>query len=127
MMFDRRVVPWNPWKTVSVLLIGVALSFGVAFALSGVLEPLGMATVVLFGVALTFSVLAMTPADDERMHWAVAPAAIISLFGWMFLVEATSMPDIARVVWPIVLIAGFAYDVYRHRDHGHGSTPALHA
>lgn len=125
MMFDRRVVPWNPWKTVSVLLIGVALSFGVAFALSGVLEPLGMATVVLFGVALTFSVLAMTPADDERMHWAAAPAAILSVFGWMFLIEAASMPTAMRIVWPVIIVAFAAYDIYRHGDHG--STPAMHA
>jgi hypothetical protein len=127
MKLGRLTDHWSFWKTLIVLVVGVALSFGVMFALSGVLEPLGSAAVVLFGVALTFAVLAMTPVEGEQLHWAVAPAAIISLFGWMFMVEAASLPDIARLVWPIVVIAYFAYDIYRHSERGHGSTPAMHA
>lgn len=127
MFIERFTKDWSSGKTLLVIIAGVALSFGVMFALSGVLEPLGSAAVVLFGVALTFAMLAMTPVEGEQLHWAVAPAAILSLFGWMFMVEAASLPDVARIVWPILIVAFFAYDISRRTDHGHGSTPAMHA
>jgi hypothetical protein len=127
MKIDRWTERLGAWWTPVALIVGVALSFAVMLALSGVLDALGSAVLVLFGSALTFAALAIVPVDGERMHWPIGPAAVLSVFGWMLMVEAASLPAVVGAIWPILIVAFTAYEVYRHWDEFPGSTPATHA
>jgi hypothetical protein len=127
MRIDRWTEHWGPWRSVIVLIVGVAISFAVMFALTGIMSTIASAALVLAGIALTFAVLGLLPIETGETRWALGPAAVASVFAWMLMVEATGLPIIMRAVWPIILIAFFAWEYAQVRDQGHGSLPAPHA
>lgn len=127
MRTDRWTEHWSSMRTLIVLVIGIAASFGIMFALSGVMSTIASASLVLFGIALTFAVLGFLPIETGETQWAFGPAAVASTFAWMLMVEASGMPSLVGFVWPAVLIAFFAWEYLHAGEHGHGSTPAPHA
>src|SRR5690554_2023544 len=100
MRIDRWTEQWSPWRSFLVLIVGVALSFGIMFALAGTMSTIASASLVLFGIALTFAILGLLPIETGETQWALGPAAIASTFAWMLMVEASGMPTAMRVVWP---------------------------
>lgn len=127
MRIDRWTEHWSSWRTLIVLITGIAVSFGVMFALAGTMSTIASASLVLFGIALTFAVLGFLPIETRETQWAFGPAGVASTFAWMLMVEASGMPALVGFVWPVVLVAFFAWEYLHIAEHGHGSTPAHHA
>lgn len=127
MRIDRWTEHWSPVRSFIVLIVGIALSFGIMLAFAGVMSTLASASLVLFGIALTFATLGFLPIETGETQWAFGPAAVASIFAWMLMVEASGFPAAIAIVWPVLLVAFFAWEYSHTRDHGHGSTPPTHA
>lgn len=115
----------HSWRRLAIFAGGLALTFVVMFALSGVMSTLASASLVLFGIAASFAAIGIIRFDGEQQHWSLGPAAVFSFIGWMFMVEAASLPAIMAIIWPVLIIAFFTREVVHSQDHGH--TPAMHA
>lgn len=68
------------------------------------------ASILFFGLALTFVMVYILPNPDGKMTWALYPAGILSLVGIMALLGAT---DLMNYIWPVVLLIAGAYVIYR--------------
>ena len=66
--------------------------------------------VLLFGLGLTFAILALLPAPDGRRRWPLVPA--ISLLALALLTLAPGQ-RLASMAWPAILILGGIYLLVR--------------
>lgn len=67
--------------------------------------------VFFFGLAMTFGVVYYLPTPQGRMTWAVFPATACAVLGLLVMVSAVHF---FTYVWPLALIAGGLYLLYRH-------------
>jgi hypothetical protein len=73
--------------------------------------PFEVGSVFFLGLGITFLVLGLLPrADGRALRWALIPASVLLLFGLL-----VNTPAIAYVnyIWPIALIIGGAYLLWR--------------
>jgi len=100
---DRR----NWW---SIIPGGVLLALVLALLLEDRLGDSGFITVFFLGMGVTFGLVALIPTPQGRMRWAWIPAGVLFLMGLVFSIGAGPLFGYA---WPIALILGGLYLIYR--------------
>jgi len=82
---------------------GVLIALSVISALEELNTQVDTGGIFLIGLGLTFAILGMLPAGDEKrsMSWAFIPAIILVIIGG--LIAASSM-DLINYVWPVFLV-----------------------
>ncbi len=88
-------------------LAGVTLLSGVDGLLSG--------GFFFLGLAATFLVVYLMPTTEGRMRWAIWPAGVLGVIGALTMTGASGA---ARFVWPVLLILGGGWLVYRAMRRG---------
>ncbi len=78
-------------------------------------EPAGV-SVMFFGMALTFLIVALLPVEEGRMTWAFIPGGILAVIGLFMALSSftTQFLTLAAVVGPLALIAAGGYLLYRN-------------
>jgi hypothetical protein len=61
--------------------------------------------VLMFGLALTFVLVAAFPLDSGRMRWPLVPAVVLGALGTIFAFGATDMLQAMQWIWPVAVIA----------------------
>lgn len=97
---------------------GVLLTLAVVAGLSEILEGAEMGGVFFFGLGLTFALLALLPTPEGQLTWSIIPAVVLLLMGALITAAAT---ELLNYVWPVALIVGGLYLLYRAL----GSHPGL--
>lgn len=67
--------------------------------------------VFMLGLAVTFGILLLLSTTEKGLRWALYPAAILGLIGILLLAGALQL---ARLVWPAVLILLGLYIIFRN-------------
>lgn len=67
-------------------------------------------TIFFLGLALTFLLVALLPADGQ-MRWAFIPAAALGLIA---LLTSASLQYLIDYIWPVALIAAGGYVLWRN-------------
>ncbi len=75
-----------------------------------------VASILFFGMALTFGTVAMMPTPHGRMTWAWIPAGLMAVMGFMVLMAFNSA---ASYVWALALIGAGVYLLFRQSGTGH--------
>ena len=88
---------------------GSLFSIALAIGLSQLLTGLEIGGVFLIGLGLTFGVVAFVPTPQGRMRWALIPAGILIVVGFLVLVAASNL---ISYLWPLGLIALGALILY---------------
>lgn len=88
---------------------GSLFSIALAIGLSQLLIGLEIGGVFLIGLGLTFGVVAFVPTPQGRMRWALIPAGILIVVGFLVLVAASNL---ISYLWPLGLIALGALILY---------------
>lgn len=86
------------WATIPA---GTLLTLALIAQLSDVIGGRLSGTVLFFGLAATFGVLALIPVETHRMRWPQYPALGWMLFGLLIATGTAA----AAVLWPILLVA----------------------
>jgi hypothetical protein len=100
----------NPDHWWAVIPGGVLLTLALVAGLSSALEGVEMGGVFFFGLGLTFALLALLPTSEGRLTWAIIPAFVLLAMGALITAAAAEVID---YVWPVVLILGGIYLLYR--------------
>jgi hypothetical protein len=100
----------NPDHWWAVIPGGVLLTLALVAGLSEVLQGVEMGGVFFFGLGLTFALLAFLPTPGGRLTWAIIPAIVLLVMGALITAAAT---ELINYVWPVVLILGGLYLLYR--------------
>lgn len=101
----RREFWWAiiPAGVLSTLAVVATVSSFTSGELSGGLFFLGL--------GLTFALVYWLPTTDGRMKWALIPAGILILMGLLVMASSASL---INYIWPLVLIAGGVYVLWRN-------------
>lgn len=89
---------------------GVLLTLALVAGLSEVLEGVEMGGIFFLGLGLTFALLAILPTPEGRLTWAFIPAMVLLVMGALITAAAA---EVINYVWPVVLILGGLYLLYR--------------
>jgi hypothetical protein len=100
----------NPEHWWAVIPGGVLLTLALVAGLSSALEGVEMGGVFFFGLGLTFALLALLPTPEGRLTWAIIPAFVLLAMGALITAAAAEVID---YVWPVALILGGLYLLYR--------------
>ena len=78
-------------------------------------EPAGV-SVLFFGMALTFLLVALLPTPEGRMTWAYIPSGILAVIGVFMALSGLSAQflTLAAVIGPLALIIAGGYLLYRN-------------
>ncbi len=101
----------------SIIPAGVMLALAAAILLEDRLGETGFITVFFLGMGITFGWVALTPTPQGRMNWAWIPAGIMVLMALLFSINAGPL---FGYIWPIALILGGLYLIYRTLALGKG-------
>lgn len=96
----------NWWALVPA---GVLISLAVAIGLTAFLEESLMPGVFLMGLGLTFGGISFISTPKGRMRWALIPAVVLLVIGFILLV---TLSDLMVYLLPIGLIAVGIYIIY---------------
>lgn len=125
-----------------IVLGGIGLSFFLVYLVNrenwwaiipaGVLVTLGVISVVeagninvetggyfFIGIGLTFFLLAILPTSHGQMKWAFIPAIVLLVMG---ILIAAAEQDIMAYVWPVLVILGGGYIIYKALRSRHSGT-----
>ena len=87
---------------------------GVLLTLTGVtlVPDDGLLTGTLFflGLALTFGLVYLLPKPSGRLKWALYPAGILFIIGFLMLLGVT---NVLNFIWPVALLIAGGYVLYR--------------
>ncbi len=89
---------------------GAVATLAIISLWSSVLPGVEASAVLFLGIGLTFMALYALPEDRGRQPWAVIPGGILILIG---AITGLAFGSVARFLWPLVLIAGGAFLVFR--------------
>lgn len=101
---------FNPEQWWAVIPGGVLLTLAVVAGLSPVLEGVETGGIFFFGLGLTFALLALLPTPEGRLTWSIIPAIVLMVMGALITAAAA---ELINYVWPVVLIVGGLYLLYR--------------
>jgi hypothetical protein len=87
---------------------GTLLTLAAVAGLSENFKGADLGWVFFLGLALTFGLIAIVPAPQGRMRWALFPAGVLLL-----LALAGFSGGALEVTWPVVMILGGVYLAYR--------------
>lgn len=89
---------------------GALVSVALMIALAPFLPGEAAVGLMMVGLALTFSLVALLAPHERPRRWALIPAGILGLIGVLFIAAATRL---AGYVLPAALILGGAYIIFR--------------
>jgi hypothetical protein len=95
---------------------GSLFSIALAIGLNQILTGLEIGGVFLIGLGFTFGVVGFVPTPQGRMRWALIPALILIVVGFLVLIAASNL---ISYLWPLGLIALgglIIYSVIRSRQ-----------
>jgi hypothetical protein len=91
---------------------GVLLSLVAIVILSHYLPGQELGWVLFLGLALTFGLVYLLPAGEQRHRWAIYPAVVMLL---MALLLMSTLGQMINILWPLLLIAGGIALIWRRR------------
>ena len=94
------IIPGGVFLTLALL---AGLSFRPSF------RRIGSGWIFFLGLGLTFALLSFLSTSEKRMKWTLIPAAVLLVMGLLTMAIATA----AFYIWPIVLILGGCYLLFR--------------
>ncbi len=107
--FDNRRNWW------AIIPGGVLLTLAAVAGVEPLLErEMDTGGIFFLGLGLTFLLVAVLPTEYGRMKWAYIPAGVLLLMGLLLL--ATSV-QLINFVWPVLLIVGGVYFLWRAVRH----------
>ena len=85
-------------------------------AIAGFSDVNGFETgsLLFIGLAMTFALVALLPANGQHMTWPWIPAGILFVFGALILFNTSQW---GRYLWPVMLIVVGAVIILRPRLH----------
>jgi hypothetical protein len=89
---------------------GALLTLALVAGLSSVVGSMESYGVFFFGLALTFTLLAVLPTDEGRMRWTIIPAVALGVLGALVSIGAGGA---LNYVWPAALVVGGLYLILR--------------
>ncbi|NYE21502.1 hypothetical protein BJ991_003530 [Microbacterium immunditiarum] len=107
-VYFRDVDRW--W---AVIPAGVLLTLAIVAGLSSVADGPMIGAILLFGVAVTFALVALLPGGASRRRWAWIPAAAAALVAIVILFSAGRWFVLLNYVWPVLVIAAGVFVVWR--------------
>jgi hypothetical protein len=102
---------------------GVLLTLAVFIGLTPVLTGTAVVAPLFFGLALTFALLAILPTGRGHPWWPLVPAGVLAVLGVLFAIEATTILAALEYAWPVALIAGGLYVIWRASGRGWRRAP----
>jgi len=108
----------NPEHWWAVIPGGVLLTLAVVAGLSEVPQEVETGGIFFFGLGVTFALLAILPTPEGRLTWALIPAVVLLLMGALITAAAA---ELINYVWPVVLILGGLYLLYRTFGYDEGA------
>jgi hypothetical protein len=98
----------------AILPAGLALTLSLFIGLTSTISQPAAMAVFFLGIAATFAALALEPAFGRGpLRWPLLPAIVAAVLAAFFAFDAARRLEAFDVVWPLVLIAGGAYLIYR--------------
>ncbi len=68
--------------------------------------------VLFLGLALTFFLVYLLPAERAERRWALIPSGILAVLGIVSLISLSSLA-VMNYIWPVALIVGGGYLLWR--------------
>lgn len=99
--------PANWW---AVIPGGALWTLAATAAADSIFPDKGAGAVFFLGLAATFGLVYLLPTPSGRMRWAAYPAAALGLLGATL---ASAAADLARFIWPSILILAGLFLLYR--------------
>jgi hypothetical protein len=93
----------------AIIPCGVMITLALVTGLESESE-LGVGGVFFLGLALTFLVVYLVPNPEGRMTWALIPAAVLGIMGFLILAAAVQL---IGFLWPLALVVVGAYLLFR--------------
>lgn len=97
----------NRW---AIIPGGALLTLALVAGLSSVVGSMESSGVFFFGLALTFTLLAVLPTDEGRMRWTILPTVALGVLGALVSIRAGG---VLNYVWPASLVVGGLYLILR--------------
>ena len=66
--------------------------------------------VFFLGLAATFGLVSQVSTPEGKMKWALIPAAVLAIMGFLFLL---TLGGLMNYVWAVALILGGAFLIWR--------------
>lgn len=92
---------------------GALLTVAVVAGVTGVVGASMAGAIFLFGLAITFALVALLPGGAGRRVWAWVPAAALTLVGVVILFGAGEWFVVLNYVWPVLVIAAGVFVLWR--------------
>ncbi len=89
---------------------GVLFTLAAVAGLSSTLPGLETGGLFFLGLGLTFGLVALLPTPEDDTKWALIPAGVMVVMGLLVAAAAT---ELLNLIWPLGLIAGGLYLIYR--------------
>jgi hypothetical protein len=102
----RREFWWAIIPAGVLLTLAVMIPVISAFPGAPMLGP----ALLFFGLAFTFLLVYLLPAEEERRTWALWPAGVLAVIGVMLLL---SLGNLLNILWAVALIVGGGYLMLR--------------
>ena len=95
---------------------GVLFSIAAFIFMEPLLPEPASISVMFFGMALTFLLVAVLPTPEGRMTWAFIPSGILAVIGTFMVLSSfsTQFLTLAAVAGPLALIIAGGYLLYRN-------------
>jgi hypothetical protein len=104
----------------ALIPMGALLTLAVMAALGerDVIGGMATASVLFFGMAVTFVLVAFVPGDGQRTRlWALIPATLLALTG---VLMAASFISVLNMLGPLALVVLGLVLLWNERQHRHG-------
>lgn len=102
--FSRRDFWW------AIIPGGVLVTLAIVSGATAVFKGVELGGFFFIGLGLTFLLVGLVRTPDGQMKWAFIPAAVLLIMGLLITAAATSL---INYVWPIVIILGGIYLLWR--------------
>jgi hypothetical protein len=112
-----------PERWWAIIPAGVMLTLAVFIGIAPSFDPMIAVAILMFGLALTFVLVAALPLATGRMRWPLVPAVVLGGLGTVFALGATDLLEAMQWIWPVAIIAVGLVLLLRTR--GGGSQPTL--
>ena len=89
---------------------GALFSVALLVALSDVMKGEAAVGVFFLGLAATFGLVSQVSTPEGKMKWALIPAAVLAIMGFLFLL---TLGGLMNYVWAVALILGGAFLIWR--------------
>lgn len=108
----------------AIIPTGVMLTLALP-AVGGATEAGARVSGALFfvGLAVTFVLVAVLPGGPGRRRWAWIPAAALAVLAVLVALEATALLSVFDYLWPLALIAGGGFLLWRALGRRHTPEP----